>query len=146
MNTERQRIYWVWAEMLTRCRNPNHPGYKNYGGRGISVCEAWEQSFSQFETDMGQRPEGTMLDRENNDGNYEPGNCRWVSRLQQNSNRRNCIYMMDGPDKITLKEYCRRYRLSYRPIVKRIQDRGWPVDIAIASPMGARLFPRRKPK
>jgi hypothetical protein len=74
--------------MWQRCTNPNHKGYKNYGGRGITVCERWD-SFKNFYADMGEAPEGRSLDRINNDGNYEPSNCRWATRKEQAQNSRN---------------------------------------------------------
>ena len=80
--------YGRWALMWQRCTNPNHKGYKNYGGRGITVCERWD-SFKNFYADMGEAPEGRSLDRINNDGNYEPSNCRWATRKEQAQNSRN---------------------------------------------------------
>lgn len=139
---ERKRLYWVWADMLSRCRNPNHRQFKDYGGRGISVCLEWK-NFDAFERDMAPRPKGMMLDRKDNDLGYSPSNCRWATRKEQNSNRRNCIYVDCDGATVTLKEYCRRKGLPYRPIVKRIQDRNWPLKAALTVPVGSgKLFKR----
>jgi hypothetical protein len=132
-----KRLYWVWAAMLDRCRNPNNKQYKDYGGRGIKTCERW-LSFDNFAADMGTPGEGMTLDRRDNDGDYEQKNCQWVPRSVQNANRRNCIYVDDSGERVTLKEYCRRHDLRYRPIVKRIRDRGWPIKLALCAPMGTR--------
>lgn len=137
MKRENERLYWVWADMLSRCRNPNHRQYKDYGGRGIAVCQRWQASFSDFMFDMGMRPDGGMIDRIDNDLGYMPGNCRWATRTEQNSNRRNCIYIDDEGEKVTLREYCRRHDLKYRPIVKRIKDRNWPLETALKTPIGS---------
>lgn len=79
--------YKVWENMLTRCRNPNTPFYKDYGGRGIRVCKRW-LAFSNFLADMGERPKGLTLDRRNTNGHYCPSNCRWISSKLQLRNRR----------------------------------------------------------
>jgi len=79
--------YISWYGMKYRCSNPKNSRYKDYGGRGISVCERW-LSFTNFLADMGERPEGMTIDRKNVNGNYEPSNCRWATPIEQSANKR----------------------------------------------------------
>ena len=88
LKTNKSRTYHSWDHMIQRCTNPKNTSYEYYGGRGISVCTRWLNSFENFLEDMGERPEGTSIDRINNDGNYEPNNCRWATKLEQLQNRR----------------------------------------------------------
>lgn len=87
----KSREYSSYKAMKERCNNTNHHAYKNYGGRGISVCKRWLDDFINFYNDMGKRPIGTSLDRINNNGNYEPNNCKWSTPKEQNNNRRKPI-------------------------------------------------------
>ncbi len=90
--------YNVWASMKDRCSNPNNAQFKNYGARGISVCERWRESYQAFFEDMGPRPSPKhSVDRINNDGNYEPNNCRWAdSKTQTRNMRRNRLIEIGG--------------------------------------------------
>ena len=78
----------IWGGMISRCHNKKAANYRNYGARGIKVCDRWRYSFENFLNDMGERPPNLQIDRINNDGNYEPGNCRWVTNKINCANRR----------------------------------------------------------
>lgn len=92
-------VYQTWANMKARCRNPNATGWPDYGGRGISICERWLNSFEAFAKDMGPRPDGYVLDRIDNNGNYTPENCRWIDRVTSQRNRRACVrVVIDGTE------------------------------------------------
>ncbi len=101
--------YHIWGSMRSRCQRPQDKDFKHYGGRGICVCERWDQSFVAFFEDMGVRPSKThSLDRINNDGNYEPGNCRWATRVEQANNKRSNRFVLFHGERMTKAEAARR--------------------------------------
>lgn len=127
--------YRAWRDIKSRCFNPNTKGYKNYGGRGITMCTEWANSFSTFVADVGRRPSSSMsIDRINNNGDYEPGNVRWATRKAQLRNtRRNKLIMFNGEIKC-LVEWAEHLHLPYRIIMNRF-NRGWSVDKALQTPV-----------
>lgn len=107
-------LYSTFCKMISRCENKNDKFYKNYGGRGISVCDKWRNSFESFLKDMGERPEGCSIDRINNNGNYEPSNCRWVIQKEQCRNRTsNKLITINGKE-MCLSAACELHNLPYK--------------------------------
>jgi hypothetical protein len=100
--------YQSWRAMRNRCLNPKDKSFKDYGGRGISICERWND-FTLFLEDMGSRPHSMTLDRINHDGNYEPTNCRWASGSTQAKNRRPRRSIQNFSDEEIVREYNRRF-------------------------------------
>jgi hypothetical protein len=116
------RTYYIWRSMRERCRNPNHPEWYLYGGRGITVDPRWE-SYENFLRDMGERPDGMSIDRIDNDLGYSKDNCRWATPQEQARNRRTCVYIQTPYGKMCLKELAER--LDVNPArLKRHLERG----------------------
>lgn len=128
--------YRVWRSMIERCYQRTHPKYPRYGGRGITVCKRWRKSFFNFLADVGRRPAPKMtIDRENNDGNYEPGNVRWATAKEQARNRSsNRIVALNG-ERTSLIVACEKLGLRYGTIKRRLQ-RGWDETKALMTPIG----------
>jgi hypothetical protein len=118
----------TWMRMLDRCGNPNNPGWHNYGGRGIAVCERWAGSFEEFLADVGTRPSSRhSIDRyPEKDGDYEPSNVRWATPTQQSRNlRKNVMVDLDG-EQVTLAEACERSGVKYETARYRLKmGRHW---------------------
>jgi hypothetical protein len=113
----RSREYVSWGNMVARCHNPKNKRYKDYGDRGIIVCQEWRDSFATFYADMGDCPEGFQIDRENNNGIYEPGNCRWVSAKNNMANRGvSKIYVINGDKFASLLDASKRLNVSQATI------------------------------
>jgi hypothetical protein len=115
--------------MWNRCTNPVNGNWPNYGARGITVCDRWK-SFEAFLADMGPRPAGTTLDRINNNGNYEPENCRWATVAEQNGNRRTTVWIERNDKRQSLAAWAREVGISSACLSMRLRA-GWPIERAL---------------
>lgn len=112
----------TWSHMKQRCINPNFKDYDKYGGRGISVCEAWLASFDAFLRDMGPRPpDKHSIDRIDSNGNYEPSNCRWATFSEQNKNRRNNRYFTHNGQRLCLQDWARVLNINAMTLSQRLK-------------------------
>lgn len=121
--------YSSWSAMMKRCYAPRSWGYSNYGGRGIAVCSRWHD-VRKFVEDMGERPEGMSLDRINSDGNYDPGNVRWATRITQSNNRRNVARYSVNGELLSVGEMAARSGVKHATIAMRLK-RGWKPEEAM---------------
>lgn len=134
--------YRVWIGIRRRCFDPSREKYHLYGGRGITVCQRWNESFDDFLSDMGHRPSPKhQIDRINTDGNYEPSNCRWATVTEQIRNRRNSLVVTAFGKTLTIAEWSEITGLSYPAILFRVNS-GWDAERALTLGPGAtRLSP-----
>ena len=125
--------YDIWSSMIQRCTNKNSKDYYRYGGRGITVCDRWLSSYTDFITDLGKRPDDTYsLDRINNDGNYCPENCRWATLDEQLSNTsRNKFYTFNGKS-LTIRQWAKELGFKRGLLEDRLR-RGWTLEKALTT-------------
>jgi len=126
------REYTCWRRMKSRCLDPSNAQYRDYGGRGITVCKLWKESFQAFFNDMGPCPRGMMIDRIDNGGNYEPRNCRWADQITQQNNRRSNRRLVFNGDENTLAEWGRITGLAISTIRNRLKA-GWTVGQSLTT-------------
>lgn len=135
----RTRLYSIWSNMLYRCRNPHSIRYASYGGRGIHVCGRWAKSFLAFRADMGDPPSSIhQIDRINNDGHYELGNCRWVTPLENRRHRRDTKLTQEKVEQIFIlkkrgiptSEIAQQFGVKPVTIRQILSGRLWAADVA----------------
>jgi len=124
---KKTKLYMVWHGMKQRCYYGHHIGYKNYGGRGITVCERWRTSFENFFADMGNPPLGMSLERIDNDGPYSPENCRWATHAEQHSNTSRARLISFGGKTLCLRGWERALGLGRGTVSLRLK-RGLPIQ------------------
>lgn len=133
--------YKAWASMKMRCLNQNTRNYERYGGRGIKVCERWMKS-DNFLLDMGECPPRLTIERIDNNGNYEPDNCKWATRIeQQNNTSRTRILEYEGM-KVTIHRLMELFNIRRKLLESRL-NRGWSVERAIKTPLNEKMRNRR---
>jgi hypothetical protein len=126
--------YRAWAEMKARCYRRTHAHYACYGGRGIRVCDVWRESYEAFLGDVGRRPaRGYSLDRLDNNGHYEPGNCRWATQIEQVRNRRCTVYLTAFGRTQCLTAWAAEVGLLDTTLGMRLRA-GWDVERALSLP------------
>ena len=128
-------VFNVWSSMNQRCVNANDKFYHEYGARGISVCERWRESFENFYADMGPRPSDKhSIDRRDNDGNYEPSNCRWATRTEQARNRSNNVIISYKGKSQCIAAWAEEVGMKSRTLRDRLKS-GWSAEDALTKPV-----------
>jgi hypothetical protein len=122
--------------MRDRCTKPNHTDFQSYGGRGIKICERW-MTFTNFLADMGMRPNGTTIDRTDNNGHYEPSNCRWATTEQQERNKRSNRWITANGKRLIQTDWARLTGIPGIVISQRLRA-GWSEEDAVTIPNGQR--------
>lgn len=136
-NMSNTRIYREWANMKRRCYTPSIKSYKDYGGRGITVCNEWKESFESFmkwALNNGYA-DNLTIERKDTNGNYCPENCEWIPLNQQQKNRRNCRLINYNGQTMTLTEWCKKLNLPFNRIHYRLYSLGWSFERAISEPV-----------
>lgn len=138
--------YHTWATVCHRCTNPKHGSYKDYGAKGIKVCDRWLESFENFFADMGYAPSKKhSIDRIISKGNYEPSNCRWVTNdVQQNNKSNNRILTLNG-ESLTLSQWSRKIGIKIPTLYNRL-TRGWSHEDTLTVKTNTRTRWDHKPK
>ena len=133
---ELRRTWMCWKGILSRCNNPNTRIYQHYGGRGITICDRWN-NFQVFLSDMGLKPHGYTIGRIDNNAGYHKENCRWETMSEQANNRRSSRLLTIQGRTQSLMSWCAEYGIDRNTVTKRLKL-GWPADLAITTPTRTR--------
>ena len=135
-NNKNSRLHRIWAGIIQRCNNPNSPRYSDYGGRGITVCEEWLDylTFKKWAVTNGYSDE-LSIDRKDTNEGYNPDNCKWSNRYEQQNNMRSNVFIEFNGETMTLAQWARRLNLKYGTLVSR-RYRGWSIERMLTTPTG----------
>lgn len=128
----------TWSAMIDRCTNKSGKNYRNYGHRGITVCDEWMKSFERFLADMGPRQKGHTIERKDNNGNYEPSNCVWATNKDQSRNRRSTRLLSHGGRSMPISAWAEEKGIQVGTLWRRLSTYGWSADRAIDTPVQQR--------
>lgn len=143
-NLKNTRLYYIWSCMKQRCYNENHKQYKDYGQRGIKICNEWHEFINFYNWAINNDYQDNLtIDRINNNDNYEPDNCRWVNMKIQSNNRRSNHIIEYKNEKHTLKEWCDILKLNYKTIQTRINSLKWDAEKAFETPINTKYRNKR---
>ncbi len=126
--------YISWSMMIQRCTNPNNTEYATYGGQGVTVCDRWRHSFSDFFADMGERPSDMTIDRINNKLGYVPDNCRWATDETQANNKSNNRHLTYQDKTQTIAQWSKEMNLDFHVLYRRLES-GWSIEKALTQPV-----------
>ena len=135
-NGKREKLYVVWCDIIQRCFDKNFRGYHRYGGRGITICNEWRHDYPAFRSwalSHGYK-EGLTIDRINNDGNYEPNNCRWVTMKEQCRNKTGLVWITYNGKTMIMNDWAELLGLKKSTLGERIR-RGWTIEKALTTPL-----------
>lgn len=131
LDTRHHPLYSTWAGIVKRCYSPNNRGYKNYGARGITMCDRWRYNFAFFVADMGPKPTSKhSIDRINNDGPYSPENCRWATSKQQCNNYRENTFLVIEGRRQTITQWCEERNVPVSTAINRLYRQKWTPEQA----------------
>ena len=130
--------YAVYRCMLSRCYDERNKSFRYYGGKGVIVCQRWKESYLNFLKDMGERPAGTSIDREDSAGNYAPSNCRWANKIEQRLNQSNTLLITIGGKTNTMTGWAKEKGVSPVSIHYRIKKLGIDPEVALLMPSPSR--------
>lgn len=135
-NGKREKLYVIWCDIIQRCFDKNLKNYHRYGGRGITICDEWRHDYPAFRSwalSNGYK-EGLSIDRINNNGNYEPNNCRWTTMVVQSRNKENTVFLFHNGERKPLMEWSESLGIKQSTIRERIR-RGWEIEKALDTPV-----------
>ena len=131
LTLKENKTYKVWQHMIDRCYNPKAASYVSHGGRGITVCKRWLDSFSNFFEDMGRSENKKQLDRIDNNGNYESSNCRWVTSKENCNNKRTNVMLTAFGKTQTAQQWAEEYGIDHKKFRQRLRRDGWTIERAL---------------